>query len=95
VQQVRQSDIRKLTVAFIIMVFGGMITIMLLGFLLQISDPDFAGIMEVDQNDEAEKGQAKKVSRAKGKGKDGPDVTRKNSQTKIGSKTSFPPGMQR
>jgi hypothetical protein len=86
------------------MVFGGMITIMLLGFLLdQIPDPNFAGIMEVDPNDEAEKGQVKKVSRAKGKGKgegegkgkDKPDVSRKNSETKIGSKTSFPPGMQR
>jgi hypothetical protein len=64
------------------MVFGGMITIMLLGFLLdQIPDPDFAGIMEVDPNDEAEKGQAKKVSEAKGKGKDRSDVSRKNSQT--------------
>jgi hypothetical protein len=78
VQQVRLSDRSKLTPAFIIMVFGGMITIMLLGFLLdQIPDPDFAGIMEVDLNDEAEKGQAKKVSKGKGKGKgkDGPDVS--------------------
>jgi hypothetical protein len=41
------------------MVFGGLITIMLLGFLLdQIPDPAFTGIMEVDPNDEAEKGQA-------------------------------------
>lgn len=82
------------------MVFGGMITLMLLGFLLdQIPDPDFAGIMEVDPNDEAEKGEAKKVSKGKGKnkGNDGSDVTRKKSQTKakVGSKTSFPDGMQR
>jgi hypothetical protein len=41
------------------MVFGGLITIMLLGFLLdQIPDPAFAEVMEVDPNDEAEKGQA-------------------------------------
>ena len=55
------------------MVFGGLITIMLSGFLLdQIPDPNFAEVMEVDPNDEAEKGQGKRVS--KGKGKDGSDV---------------------
>jgi len=55
------------------MVFGGLITIMLLGFLLdQIPDPNFAEGTIPDPNDEAEKGQGKGVS--KGKGKDGSDV---------------------
>jgi len=73
------------------MVFGGLITIMLLGFLLdQIPDPDFAGILEVDPNDEAEKGQAKRVSKDNGKTKaafDGSDLTH---EVNIGSKTSHP-----
>jgi len=55
------------------MVFGGLITIMLLGFLLdQIPDPNFVEGTIPDPNDEAEKGQAKGVS--KGKGKDGSGV---------------------
>jgi hypothetical protein len=34
-----------------------MITIMLLGFALdQIPDPNFAGVVEIDERDEAEKG---------------------------------------
>ena len=47
---------------------------MLLGFLLdQIPDPNFAEGTIPDPNDEAEKGQGKRVSR-KGKDKDGSDV---------------------
>lgn len=65
------------------MVFGGVITIMLLGFLLdQIPDPAFAGLMELDPNDEAEKGQAKRVSSESGKSKGGSGVDPQNSRTK-------------
>jgi hypothetical protein len=65
------------------MVFGGLITIMLLGVLLdQIPDPAFAGLMELDPNDEAEKGQAKRVSKDMGKGDDGSDVDPQNSRTR-------------
>jgi len=57
------------------MVFGGLITIMLLGFLLdQIPDPNFAEGTIPDPNDEAEKGQAKGISKGTGKDKDGSDV---------------------
>jgi hypothetical protein len=67
------------------MIFGGLITIMLLGFLLDhIPDPNFPGLMELDPTDEAEKGQAKRVSSDKGKGKaafDGSDVTPETSKT--------------
>ena len=64
---------------------------MLLGFLLdQIPDPNFAGILEVDPNDEAEKGQAERVSRDNGKAKatsDGSDIT---PDVNIGSTSSHP-----
>jgi len=73
------------------MVFGGLITIMLLGFLLdQIPDPNFAEVTEFDPNDEAEKGQAERVSRDDGKAKaafDGSDVA---PDVNIGSKTPHP-----
>jgi len=78
------------------MVFGGLITIMLLGFLLDhIPDPNFAGPMISDQTDEAEKGQSKGAGKGERKAKaafDGSDVTPK---FKIGSKTSYPEAMQR
>jgi hypothetical protein len=46
------------------MVFGGMITIMLLGFAIdQIPDPNFAILEDVDPQSRAEKG------KGKGKGK--------------------------
>jgi hypothetical protein len=65
------------------MVFGGLITIMLLGFLLdQIPDPNFAEVMEMDPNDEAEKGQAKRVSSESGKSKDESGVNLQNSRPK-------------
>lgn len=78
------------------MVFGGLITIMLLGFLLdQIPDPNFAEFMILDQTDEAEKGLAKGAGKGKRKTKapfDGSDVTPK---FKIGSKTSYHEATQR
>jgi hypothetical protein len=71
------------------MVFGGLITIMLLGVLLdQIPDPAFAGLMELDPNDEAEKGQAKGVGNGKAQAPfDGSDVIPKD---QTGTETSVP-----
>ena len=78
------------------MVFGGLITIMLLGFLLdQIPDPNFAGLMIPDQTDEAEKGLAKGAGKGERKAKAASDRSDGNSKSKIGSKTSFPANLQR
>ena len=78
------------------MVFGGLITIMLLGFLLdQIPDPDFAGVMIPDQTDEAEKGLAKGAGKGERKAKAASDRSDGNPKSKIGSKTSYPEAMKR
>jgi hypothetical protein len=70
------------------MVFGGLITIMLLGFLLdQIPDPAFAEIMEVDPNDEAEKGQANGGSESERNKQDVHATDQLNISLKVGSRS--------
>jgi hypothetical protein len=58
--------------AFVVLAFGGLVTLILLGFAIdQIPDPDMAGTIEFREEDKAEQGESSSRRRSSSKPNNG------------------------